>query len=654
MYKDQPFNFSDIPIVKFDASERQLVRHIFGKFLSNKIFYQQFSDSRAENKPFRRIERSFNLRASILYFYCNPLYKHAFNRNTISGLYAKLKQTEQNILKKLPDSETKHTYFIKDSGLPVFLLHGSLKSNSGSFDLKTLYSGILERENIPDNESFRLKFLKLYTILSFAIRLPLIHIFRTIKFRNKVINLIGHIENINTLWKTINKMSFQMNFLVFNKGLREIIRGKTEIVDLSILVMLIGDDFIDQIARNQGCEKIISIISQKKDAFGIKINVDHTLQSNDLVSLYKMLHIEREKVSDIENMTFEQLYDVMLDLFSEINRRLLKMSITKRKTACEAIRSFLNYCLSTYMDDLLFSTMKKAEKFSLKDIDWYFYKKNNCVMMYGLWLRAVLLELNYEHYLPQISEWGNLVGNIQLYDDLKDIKADWSFQPNYPIILSFEYFFEEHEWFEKNMDKFHGCYTPEEIFELSVAMPKTVAHTILLSKYMGISQLDWFTKFATNYCWKQNWNNAFIHFKGFTKTPGYDLSNHRIFDDNTNRITTLSKEVNLVFLVLSKTHSLFEVVTNKEFYFDYLLMLCLYDRNFSKIFYLRTNISHTYNLVFRFQFMKTGYKSQLLTRFMKHHKVEVIHATDQYKQMKTQGTLSFSADMLEYIRENWI
>ncbi len=397
-----------------------------------------------------------------------------------------------------------------------------------------------------------------------------------------------------------------MNFLVYRKGFGEIIRGNTEIVDLSILVMLIGDDFIDQIARNKGCENIISLIRNKIAAFEITIHADYTLQSNELGSLYKSLQIEKERVRDIDNMTFDQLYKIMLGLFSEINRRLLKMNIKNRVSACTSICSFLNYCLSIYMDDLLFSTREKAEKFSLKDTNWYFNKKNNCVMMYGLWLRAEFLKLDYQQFLPEIREWGNLVGNIQLYDDLKDMEADWNYQPNYPIIISFEYFTEEYHWFQKRMKTFLGCCSHEEMVELSIAMPRIVAHTLLLSKHMGITQLNWFTKFATNYCRKQNWTNTFLHPKMFTKTTEYDLAKHWIFSDNPN-INYSCKEVNLVFLLLSKTHSLFEMFDNKDFYFDYLLMVCLYDRNFNKHFFTLTNIIHSYNLIFRYQFMKTGF-----------------------------------------------
>jgi hypothetical protein len=654
MYKDLPFNFNLNNTLQFSVFEKKMLRHIYRNYFSNKIFYQPLNTFPQDNRLYRKLEKSLNLRICILYFYCNPLYKQPFDGQTISSVFEKLKKIELNIINQLPESETKRNYQVIESELPVFLLRGELKNNSGPCDLKRIYNGILELESVIENENFRQKFQKLLTILSIAIRLPFVGLIRAFKIRKSITSLFRHIDSINILWKTINKMSFQMNFLVFKKGLSEIIRGRSEIVDLSILVMLIGDDFIDQIARNKGCEKIITLISLRKDAFEIKINADCTLQSNDLVSLYKSLHIEKENVSDNDNMTFNQLYEVMLEIFSEINRRLLKMSMAKRETTSKAICGFLNYCLSTYMDDLLFSTREKEEKFSLTDISWYFYKKNNCVMMYGLWLRALLLDLNYEKFLPQIREWGSLVENIQLYDDLKDMNADWNYQPNYPLILSFEYFRDEYHWFEKNMNNFSGSLTSEQIVQLSLAMPKTVAHTMLLSKFKGISRLNWFTKFATNYCWKQNWTRAFLPFKNIIKSNAKIPAYHRILSENSSLIITSSKEVNLVFLLISKTISLFETFEKKEFYFDYMLLLCLYDSKFSRSFYAHTKIVDSYHIIFRLQFMQTGYRTKLLNNFMKQKTTAVQSAIQLIGMQSKTGKAFLPDELLKYIQTNWI
>lgn len=275
-------------------------------------------------------------------------------------------------------------------------------------------------------------------------------------------------------------------------------------------------------------------------------------------------------------------------------------------------------------------------------------------MMYSLWLRAALLKINYEHYLPQIREWGNLVGNIQLYDDLKDIKADWDYQPNYPIILSFECFPEEYSWFQENMEHFEGCGSGNEIIELCIAMPKTVCHTLMLSKSMGICQLGWFTKFAANYCWNQNWTNTFLCIKAFRKSQEFNLMKHSLFAGYPKMIHTPCEAVNLVFLLIAKTHSLFDMLENKDFYFDYLLMLCLYDRNFNTRFYTQTNIVHSYKLMFRFQFMKTGFRSHLLSLFVKRRKAALISAVHQYQLLETTDEKSFSPGLLKHIRDNWI
>lgn len=654
MYRDSPFDFPTITASRLDVSERLLVKDIFEKYLSNKIFYQQITNSDSDRKKFRKLERNFNLRACLLHFYCNPLYKQSFNRNTIQNLHERLKRQELSFLHQHPDAETTKKYFAKDAWLPVFLLYGEQKIEQPPIDLNILYKEIIEKEHTTEKGIPYQKFLKFFTLLSFIIRLPLVRIIRSIKFRNKITTRIRHIENIYNLWKTVNVLSFQLNFLVFRKGIREIITGRSEIVDLSILVMLIGDDFIDQIARNKGSEKIFNLISRKKEAFEIKINADYTLQSNDLVSLYKSLHIEDEKVSDIVDLTFEELYLVMIEIFSEINSRLLKISLVKRKSTCEAISRFLNYCLSTYMDDLLFSISETEKKYSLKDTNWYFYKKNNCVMMYGLWLRAQLMDLNYEKFLPQIKEWGSLVENIQIYDDLKDMKVDWNYQPNYPLILSFEYFYDEYLWFEQNQHFFTDGCKNDEIVELSIAMPKTVAHAMMLSKSMGISNLKWFTKFATNYCWKQNWTKAFLPFSDYKVFNTQNLSNHKVFDKTRNKPTTGSKETDLVFQLLLHTHSLFSLFENKDFYFDYLLMLCLNDRNFSRRFYRRTNLFHTYNLIFRFQFMKTGHRTRLMNRFMKMREKSVESALKHYQEHELIDCCKLPAELTEYISTNWI
>jgi len=306
------------------------------------------------------------------------------------------------------------------------------------------------------------------------------------------------------------------------------------------------------------------------------------------------------------------------------------------------------------MDDLLFSTREKNEKFNLTDIKWYFYKKNNCVMMYGLWLRAILLDLNYEEFLPQIREWGSLVENIQLYDDLKDMAADWDYQPNYPLILSFEYFRDEYYWFEKNMSNYTGSLSIVKIAELSASMPKTVAHTMLLSKYIGIHHLNWFTKFATNYCWKQNWTKAFLPFTNISKSNTYVFENQDLFSIDISLINTSSREVDLVFGLLSKTISLFKTFEKKEFYFDYLLLICLYDSTFSRSFYLQTKIVHTYNIIFRLQFLKTGYRANLLNCYMKQKSKAVQTAIQQINLQVNRETSILPKEMLEYIQTNWL
>jgi len=655
MFKEVIFDLKASPSTQFNASERQLILHIYRKYLNNKFFYTPVFSNSDKNRIIARLERSYNLRMCILYFYCNPLYRHPFDNHTLQNLFEKLKRSEQHCLIGIPDPECKKQYFLKDAELPVFLLYGDFTLTSVPYNLNLLYQEILDLENRKESihTSLQEKASKLITTLYFIVRLPFVQLLRRIKFSKSVTNRFRHFESISSLWKTINILSFQINYFIFKKGIREIIQGKSELADLSSLVMLIGDDFIDQIARKKGCKTIISIFNSKKDPFEIKINDDFTLQSDDLILLYKSLHIEKEKVSDKDSMTFDQLYEVMTTIFSEINARLLTLSRAKRETACKSISSYLNYCLSTYMDDLLFSTLENEKKCNLNNTRWYFYKKNNCVMMYGLWLRATLLDLRYENFLPQIREWGSLVENIQLYDDLRDMIPDWNYQPNYAHILSFGYFRDEHEWFENNIHTLSGDFTASEIAEICIAMPKTVAHTMLISKYMGITHLDWFTRFATNYCWKQNWTFAFLILNSFKRNPKLNLTTNRALSGFCDIFTTCSKAVNLVFSLMTRTVSLYMNFRMKEFYFDYLLMICLHDSNFSKQFYYRTNILHTYNLTFRFQFMKTGYRAKLLNQFMKQYKNEVVLASEQWEKYQVPTQNKLPVGLSEYILKNW-
>ncbi len=650
MFKEVALSFVKNPKPFFKKTERQLLRHIYRKYLNNKIFYQPLNTPGKPNPLVKKLERSLNLRSCLLYFYCNPLLKQPFDILTIKGLYENLAELEAGIIIKITDTDIITKYRIRESALPDFLLFGGQKQESVQFDLKLLYQGILENEKHSQSKSGVLwqELLKFLTILRITLRLPFVYLFRILKFRKSVVQRFRHIESIQSLWKNITVLSFQLNFLVFRKGMAEIFRGKTEIVDLSILVMLIGDDFIDQIAQRTGSENVISLIHQKADAFEIKIDADYILKSDDLVLLYKTLNIEKEKVSEKYNMTFDQLFVILLEIFNEINTRLYKIDLQERKGTSEAISSFLNYCLSTYMDDLLFSTFDKKHKYSLSDTSWYYFKKNNCVMMYGLWLRAGILGLDYEKFLPQIKEWGHLVENIQLYDDLKDMSADWNFQPNYPLTLSYGYFREEYLWFVENMSKFKGCSTAAEVVNLSIAMPKTVSHTMLMSRYMGETDLTWFTKFATNYCWNQNWNSAFLPLNGLKKTSPYNLPLQQ--SENQKAKNTISPEINLVFSLMAKTAALFSEFDNKDFYFDYLLMLCLHERNFSRSFYIRTPIIDSYNLVFRFQFMSSGYKTRLLNRYMKKKSKAVNLAIDQENSVSHL----LPDDLIEYICHNWI
>ena len=177
---------------------------------------------------------------------------------------------------------------------------------------------------------------------------------------------------------------------------------------------------------------------------------------------------------------------------------------------------------------------------------------------------------------------------------------------------------------------------------------------MLLSKFTGIKQLNWFTQFATNYCWKQNWNKAFLHFNFFPKSRGHDLANNPVLSETRDLFSTSSKEVNLVFSLLSGTFSLFETFEKKDFYFDYLLMLCLFDHNFSRNFHLRTGLPDSYTLIFRFQFMKTGHRARLLSSFMKTKRADVLSALEQCKDRERTGNSIIPAELHGYIYSHWL
>jgi hypothetical protein len=133
-----------------------------------------------------------------------------------------------------------------------------------------------------------------------------------------------------------------------------------------------------------------------------------------------------------------------------------------------------------------------------------------------------------------------------------------------------------------------------------------------------------------------------------------DLAKHRVTIGTEKQFSSVPKAVNIVFQLLIKTQSLFNMLENKDFYFDYLLLLCLHDRNFSRAFYLKINIIHIYKIIFRFQFLKTGYKTQLLTRVMKKQSKFIKSALNQCYENKTTVDEMLTVPLSAYIKLNWI
>lgn len=622
MYKDSLFQTTESIDDKFTITEFRLLRNVLYEANSYpfcQIFHTELSDSGSKN---RKLERNVRLRSFILFQHANPVYKQNYDRDTLVSAYRKLKMKYEILLNSVQSFSDKILLQHVENNLPEFLLSDKENHFDKSLILSNLYK---DHELLFQSENLKRQKIPLLRSFLFGLKVPAVFLIRKYRHRKGLIRDLTKNESFNSLWKTINHVSFPLNNLVFEKGITEAIKGKTELVDIAAFLMLIGDEFIDQLAFRNG-EEVNKVIKQMPAGWlQLNINVDFTLDASRLIYAFRQLNSNPAMLYEKYGITTEKFFIVLTDVLSEINRRILQLSTTKRMAVSTAVSSFLNYCLSTFQDDLYFTSSYCPQNLTVQNTNWYFFKKNNLVMILGLWLRAIILNREPEKYSAQFNEWGYLVANLQLYDDLIDMPSDLHIQPNLPLLLSKDHFPEEYQWFinhKEDLNRFSGN---EQIALISFEMPKTVAHTLMLSRIHAVKHLNWFTSFASEYNWYKNWFGVFLAKKDKKRKSQTVLDVFCI--ENEYKTCSGYDAVQVATKVAKKVLPLSKIVPNNIF-FDYVALLCLYDDSFRKEFFsFHGNIAMIPGITTR-QFMQPGSATQLLDEFLRSKKFDLRNLLD--------------------------
>jgi len=172
-----------------------------------------------------------------------------------------------------------------------------------------------------------------------------------------------------------------------------------------------------------------------------------------------------------------------------------------------ATHLFLHHCFQTYLDeaDLCGSALaRRADRMSLQDTAWHFYRKNNMVMMLWLDLRARLLGLEPAKHATVIRRWGYLLAAFQIFDDLKDIALDLGKQPSYPLQIAANDFPREFAWLEQRFGARRLPVTRDEVPEVNLRASGTVQQCMRWSRLIALAHFD----NALLYAWDQRWRKS--------------------------------------------------------------------------------------------------------------------------------------------------
>lgn len=588
----------------------------------------------------KRAVKKVKQRYWLMYNYLNPSYPYysSIEKHVFAYLYTLLENFQHEKCNAILDGNQSRILMQEDIFLPYFLLRkgaGQPSSYPSSPFLQQTHRELLEYEQYQkDNQRWlgqALQYTKdSYLLAKFILRYPFVRLIKSIKKDDLLDGLLKKNRKFHSVWDGIDTSSDVLSFYVYRKGVRAAWSRRALIAELTFLTIQLGDELIDQLSIQLGVGRMMNVIHDHTSFFSIGYHQDkNQFYVPTSIEQFQEQGLDMDAFNDKFKITYRELLQTILRILERINQ-LLPDAIHPQE-AGRRIHFCFVHCLSTYYDDLYINDCGADAKYIWKSTKWYYYKKTNAVLIVWLVLRACLFDLDPTKYSAEIKEWGFLLNNLQIYDDLKDMKVDFLFQPNMAHIVAAQHFPDEFRWFEEHQQDLKENIRIDEIVLLGLEMPATVANVMIIARKDAVKNLSAFTLLMANYCWKRNWSQSFMNY--YNSNFHYDLLAHPSMLESVSRFSTGKRSVDLFFSCLLKIQSAFDHFENKSFFFDYLFNICMYDSRFKFRFHLTHNLLQNFYILRRSHYLRTGHKEQLLFSMLRPYRKEVRAALEVYAKL---------------------
>lgn len=334
--------------------------------------------------------------------------------------------------------------------------------------------------------------------------------------KNKQLRYILQFKELLSVRNNIEKGRFAYDTLLFKENIFSLLKNKSHLANLVCLALLFGDEFIDGIATEHGKKNIQQIFTQQQYNFYLQYR-----ESNGEYELYYEFDICNLLPSEVLNtinikygITYQSFYGHLLFLLAEMNRHLNKLHHDIKEEAAQLICRACNKCFDTYKEDI--TTFNPD--YSFNDLREYQKTKDDNIIQVLLTLRAVLLDKKKLNYQSQFAGWGSIVRSMQLYDDMQDIAYDCNFQMNTLDFFARNYFTNEWNWLQQNLENLKQLKGMELAARVSLYMPASVIFTMQYARTIATTKLNWVQCKIQNYLWRKNWlgfNNRLLKEKKF-------------------------------------------------------------------------------------------------------------------------------------------
>ncbi len=322
--------------------------------------------------------------------------------------------------------------------------------------------------------------------------------------KNPRLKKILQFQPLIAVRNNIEKGSFAYDTLLFRENIFSIIKNKSHLANLVCLAILFGDEFLDGIAKEYGKKETKELIFHSGLNFYLQKRTSASgccelFYEFDICSLIpqKILSSFNSKY----NISYEEFYQHLLYLLSEMNRQLKKFSPEKALTCAELICKICNRCFDTYKVDVgCFN-----EFYSLQELEGYQRSKDDDIIIQLLNLRAELLNKRTLQYQKQFSSWSNIIRSMQLYDDMEDAAYDCDYQMNTCCWIARTYFNNEWQWLLTHKDAIKDLPPNEINIVIALNMPGSCMLVIQYAKNISTEKLNWVQQKIVNYLWRKNW-----------------------------------------------------------------------------------------------------------------------------------------------------